>query len=132
MKTQSDLVRGWIAKAESDLMTAEFMARGPGPYDTACFHCQQVVERYLKAVLSHHSTPFPFVHDIRVLARLVVSVDARLDLTQSDVTDLTKYAVELRYDNDFWPSHSQVVRAVEVAHRVRAAVRAVLPSEVLT
>jgi HEPN domain-containing protein len=48
------IVAEWVAKAESDLKTAALsVAAGrDSPTDTACFHCQQAVEKYLKALLT--------------------------------------------------------------------------------
>lgn len=41
----------WADKAEGDLFTAqrEIRARVSPNYDAACFHSQQVAEKYLKA-----------------------------------------------------------------------------------
>ncbi|HXJ91993.1 MAG TPA: HEPN domain-containing protein [Terriglobia bacterium] len=52
MPDELALARGWFLKAESDLRTAERMIEGDGPYDTACFHAQQAVEKYLKGLLT--------------------------------------------------------------------------------
>ena len=52
MPTLADLARGWMQKGDSDRLTAERTLLGAGPYDTAWFHCQQAVEKYLKAVLA--------------------------------------------------------------------------------
>jgi len=50
----------WIAKAEGDLTTAlrEYRARNAPNYDAACFHAQQCVEKYMKAVLIAHQISF--------------------------------------------------------------------------
>ena len=46
-------VKEWIQKAEGDYHSAqrEYRARKNPNYDAACFHAQQCVEKYLKAVL---------------------------------------------------------------------------------
>jgi HEPN domain-containing protein len=43
----------WINKAEGDLISAqrEYRARNQPNYDSACFHAQQCIEKYLKAWL---------------------------------------------------------------------------------
>jgi len=38
MKYEADLVKGWLLKGDSDLVTAKRIAESDGPYDTACFH----------------------------------------------------------------------------------------------
>ncbi len=38
MRSKLDHARGWLLKADSDLLTAKRILEGKGPYDTACFH----------------------------------------------------------------------------------------------
>jgi len=48
--------RDWVRKAENDLLNAHntLLTLGQNcPYDTVCFHGQQAVEKYIKALLSH-------------------------------------------------------------------------------
>jgi HEPN domain-containing protein len=47
------VVSEWVAKAENDLTNAAHTLKlGKAcPTDTVCFHAQQVVEKYLKALL---------------------------------------------------------------------------------
>jgi HEPN domain-containing protein len=52
MKDRSVLARGWFRKGDSDLADARRTTASEGPYDTACFHAQQAVEKYLKGVLA--------------------------------------------------------------------------------
>ena len=39
MSEKGDLVRGWLAKADSDLDAGRLLLAN-GPYDIACFHAQ--------------------------------------------------------------------------------------------
>jgi HEPN domain-containing protein len=55
MKDRLALARGWFRKADSDLTDARRTAASEGPYDTACFHAQQAVEKYLKGFLAWKS-----------------------------------------------------------------------------
>jgi hypothetical protein len=57
------------------------------PFDTVCFHCQQAVEKYLKALLTLLGIPAPRTHDLEVLHKLLpansslsVSVEALVEL----------------------------------------------------
>ena len=63
------IVREWIAKAENDLKNAAhtLMLKEDCPTDTVCFHAQQVVEKYLKALLVWVDIDFPKTHDITEL-----------------------------------------------------------------
>ncbi|MFQ5806078.1 MAG: HEPN domain-containing protein [Phycisphaerae bacterium] len=47
-------VRSWLAKADHERRRAEAaLAQTPPITDTAAFHCQQAVEKLLKAYLVH-------------------------------------------------------------------------------
>ena len=67
------VVSEWVAKAENDLTNAvHSLTLGERcPTDTVCFHAQQCVEKYLKALLVLRSIPFSKTHNIRVLMVLV-------------------------------------------------------------
>ena len=59
MSGQVDLARGWLRKAGSDLATASLVVAGNGPYDTACYHAQQALEKSLKALLAFTGAGIP-------------------------------------------------------------------------
>jgi HEPN domain-containing protein len=118
-----DLARAWFAKAESDLAAARTIVAGPGPYDTACFHCQQAVEKFMKGFLAFGRQQFPFTHDLDELARLCDALEPSLNLSRPEVVGLTDYAVRLRYDNDFWPTRADASAALRLAEEVQRAVQ---------
>lgn len=126
-------VRQWIEKAEHDLRNAEhtLTLTEDCPFDTVCFHAQQCVEKYLKALLLVHSIEFPRTHDLRVLRQLVPS-QAGLDLDIRHIVALNRYTVEARYPGDWDPiSQTEAEAAVAMARRAREAIRACLPPEAL-
>jgi HEPN domain-containing protein len=129
MNDHSDLARGLIAKAESDLRSARLLVRGTGPFDTACFHAQQAVEKYLKAFLAHRNAAYPRTHDLEELLSLCRSEEPGFPVDLADVADLTDYAVGLRYDPEFWPDLVTAAEALSVAERARAAILDFLPPE---
>ena len=97
-----DLVNKWIKKAEKDLLTAERELSFEDPVtDSVCFHCQQTVEKYLKAFLVHHQIYFPKTHRIMDLLELCATIDSSFKDELKDADSLTDYAVEIRYP-DIW------------------------------
>jgi HEPN domain-containing protein len=128
MKDSLELARGWMRKGDSDLADARRTVASDGPYDTACFHAQQAAEKYLKALLAWHGQPIPRTHDLEEIQGQCERVQPLRSLGEIDLTDLTGYAVELRYDADFWPDLPTAAEAVVLAERVRSVVISVLPS----
>ncbi len=49
MKDNRDLAFGWLAKAESDLSVANWMLGGEVPFDKACFHAHQAIEKIFES-----------------------------------------------------------------------------------
>lgn len=129
MKEPRDLTRSWIQKAESDLAASSLAINAGQALDAACFHAQQAAEKYLKAYLIHKDVDFPFVHNLEKLVELCSECDAGFQELLGSATELTPYAVELRYDDDFWPSPETAAAAHEMAVKVKEFVLARLPSD---
>jgi hypothetical protein len=102
---------------------------GGGPFDTACFHAQQAVEKYLKGVILLADQPFPFTHDLKELQDYGGTRVAGWPFSDLSVSHLTAYAVQLRYDSDFWPDRQQVVEALGLVEEVRSRAMAFAPKE---
>lgn len=64
MKDKSDLVKGLIRKAESDLVNAEMCLSTKQSLDTVCFHAQQGAEKYIKAYLTAREADYPYIHNL--------------------------------------------------------------------
>jgi len=127
MFDRNDLARGWLTKGDHDFANAQQTLASGSPLDTACFHCQQAAEKYLKALLAWHGLSIPRTHDVRLLKEQCQAVAPGLGLAKVDVSILTPYAVDLRYDLDFAPSPEQTAQALALATQVRAAVVRLLP-----
>ena len=100
MKPQT---REWIEKAEGDWKVARREAQAESPvYDAICFHAQQVVEKYFKAMLEESGDEVPKTHDLILLAEKMPP-DAGLDPTERDaLAALTAYSVAFRYLGDVY------------------------------
>lgn len=128
MKDQLALALGWIRKGDSDLADARRTLASEGPYDTACFHAQQAVEKYLKALLALRERPIPRTHDLEELARLVGQLAPSPPLSELDLGELTGHGVESRYDVEFWPSRETAAEALALAERARSLILPLMPA----
>ncbi len=123
---QRHVVAQWVSKAEEDLTVAEYLlTMGERcPFATVCFHAQQLVEKYLKALLASHSVPFPKTHDLAELASALPKSQA-LPVDSAELGLLKRYAVESRYPGDWEPiTRQESDEAVRIAKRVRETIRA--------
>ena len=65
MNPELDEVKEWLQKASKDLLSAEALLEHDPPIpETAAFHCQQTVEKALKAFLVWKGIPFEKVHSL--------------------------------------------------------------------
>jgi HEPN domain-containing protein len=126
------VVSEWVAKAENDLKAATISLRAGRecPTDAVCFHAQQVVEKYLKALLTAHGKPFPKTHNIGKLVELLPA-NARVNLSEDEQDILTDYATGARYPGWGEISLADSRKAVAIARRLRREVRKLLPSQAL-
>ena len=92
----------WLAKARDDLRVVELLqAFDEYPCTAAAFHCQQAVEKSLKAFLVARHLPFLYRHDLGYLLDLCLDADQEFAAMESQIDGLSPYAVEIRYPADF-------------------------------
>ena len=118
------LVRQWLDKAAADFDAAEQLSAHGGRFrEIVAFHCQQAVEKYLKALLVQRQVEFPKTHDIAKLLDRVATVIADIAESLRDADVLTPFGVEARYPSDA-PEVLQggEIEAISMARLVRTAV----------
>lgn len=90
--------REWVRKAEADYRAATRLARGHDLlHDQVCFHCQQTVEKYFKAILEEGGETIPKVHDLEKLLDLLLPHATQLRGLRRAVRPLSEFAVATRY-----------------------------------
>jgi HEPN domain-containing protein len=115
------VVREWVVRAEEDWITAIHVLKlgKDCPNRSVCFHAQQCVEKYIKAILSSRRTPFPKTHDIEELIALLPALH-QPPIRIQEQSLLTIYAVSARYPGDEEPiSLTEARKAVAIVRRVR-------------
>ncbi|MDP2976130.1 MAG: HEPN domain-containing protein [Anaerolineales bacterium] len=120
----NELTKEWVDKAEDDFHSADLLLHAgevPIP-NTACFHCQQCAEKYLKAYLQEHMVEFDRKHDLIPLLNLCVSLDKDFQVIKSDLQKLDRYAVIVRYPGINIKAETAEA-ALDAAERIRGFVR---------
>ena len=118
MKDGAELCRGLLRKAKSDRIAME-ASLAAHVFDAACFHAQQMAEKSFEAFLAQRGVTFPYTHSLAKLVEAGAILDTAFWSLLPIVAPLTPYAVELRYDDSFWPSQ-------QVAEEARRSALAVL------
>jgi HEPN domain-containing protein len=114
-----EAVKQWLAKADSDRSTIEIlMASEQCPTEVVCFHCQQYVEKLLKAFLTLKGIETPKTHDLRRLIQLASPLEPKLAELADASDDLTVHGVQSRYPGDFWQVEtSEMQRLYELSEK---------------
>jgi HEPN domain-containing protein len=125
--------RSWLVKAEQDLRAAQHALTAlPALLEDAVFHCQQAVEKTLKAFLTWHERPFRKTHNLIELGMEVALLDRTLEPLLRGAAPLTEYAWKFRYPGDpEEPNPEEASAALALAKEVFAAAMKRLPEDVM-
>ena len=119
--------REWVKYEEDDYDVACLLMRSRKKLLTNAigFHCQQCVEKYLKARLEEAGLPVPKVHALVVLLRLLAPVEPLWMTFEPAAVHLTHYAVKFRYPGHV-PTKQDAKDALKDCRAIRKEVRASL------
>jgi HEPN domain-containing protein len=119
--------REWVRCAEEDFDVASALLRRRTrtAANSIGFHCQQCVEKYLKARLEEGSLRAPKTHDLMVLLQLLLPLEPLWASFAPALRRLNDYAVKFRY-----PGHvakrADASSALKACRSIRADVRSSL------
>ena len=115
--------REWVKKAENDFEAAlALLRRKKVLADSVCFHCQQCVEKYLKARLEEAARHVPRTHDCEVLLNDLLSLEPLWAPWRKMLVRISDYAVRLRYPG-VSASKAEAKTAVKDCKALRKEVR---------
>ena len=123
--------KSWLVKAARDLRAADHEWSATPPLrDDIAFHCQQAVEKSLKAFLTWHDVAFRKTHDLIELGQACVGVQADISSLLRRAAPLTEYAWKFRYPGDIdEPSPGETHEAFSLAREIYEKVFELLPQE---
>lgn len=98
----TDTQETWVRKAEADYKAARKLLGDlePDSADIVCYHCQQSVEKLLKALAVQTGIAPPKVHDLVQLAHLIRDSFPELELDELELRKLHRLS-GFRYPGDF-------------------------------
>jgi len=126
---KNKLVVEWIAKAEEDFESAKSLVKKrkkPVP-DVICFHCQQSIEKYLKAFLTKNNLEPPATHDLQRLNNICQKIAKDFKQIREGLNILNAYSVNYRY-----PGEGATVRESKISFQIASKIRKFLISKLIT
>ena len=121
MNGQIEEIKEWIEKADHDLGSAKIIyLHLPDYFDTIAFHCQQSVEKYIKAILIYYKIDFIKSHDLVYLLDLLsrkIEID---ELKFKKAFTLNNFGVQIRYPNKIIKlSKDEIETAIQISEEFR-------------
>ena len=97
--SERDIVNEWLQIAYEDLDTAQYLYdnKHPKPLEIICYHCQQSVEKSLKAFLCASGIEVPKTHETGLLCHQCADLDEAFSQYFDDCDQLLFYATQMRY-----------------------------------
>lgn len=115
-------IKQWLSKANEDLLVVqkltetEIIAKA-----SVCFHCQQSVEKFLKAFLITNYIDVKKTHNIEYLLSECADIDRDFDTI--DPKELSDFGVDARYPGDMYiPSEEETLEYKKIAQGVKELV----------
>jgi len=125
MKRQTE---DWILLAEKDLQAAEIILNSEFPLtNIVAFHCQQTIEKYLKAYLIENEIPILRTHDLIRLNGMIKEIND-LGIDEAKLMIINEVYIETRYPGELglmpggMPSKEQTEEFVEFAKEVKTII----------
>ena len=112
----------WTKKANADLDTAKTLMEIDNPHtEIIGFHCQQAVEKYMKAYLVSINMKIPKIHDLDSLLQICIQNNPDFaNLNREKISSLTDYAIDFRYpDDNAEPTLDEVKEYYELSLKIK-------------
>ncbi|HAF30546.1 MAG TPA: DNA-binding protein [Bacteroidales bacterium] len=118
-KATVDFIKQWLLKANEDLLVINKLTEFEIVATTSvCFHCQQAVEKFLKAFLIANGVDIKKTHNIEFLLSECSDIDK--DFAEIDPKELSDFGVDARYPGDTYiPDEKETLEYKNLAFEIK-------------
>ena len=110
-------IKEWVDKANKDIKAVEKLRNEQDITEIVCFHCQQAVEKYLKALLIYNGEDIQKTHNIDFLLNKCKTYNPEFE--EYIGNSLSDYAVDLRYpDTQYIPTIDETEEAINLMYKI--------------
>lgn len=117
-----DFIKQWLLKANEDLLVIDKLTENEIiATSSLCFHCQQAVEKFLKAYLIANGFEIKRTHNIEYLLSECADIDS--DFADINPKELSEFGVDARYPGDmFIPDEEETLEYKNLAFEIKELV----------
>jgi len=116
----SPIVGDWIVKAEVDLKCAKILLEHDGGNEAVAFHCQQSIEKLLKAIILYLYATLESGHSLLYLCKKVMMKISEFDKHLTGCIFVNQYYIETRYpnENQIIVTNEEANKCIEIAENI--------------
>ena len=121
-----DGAKAWIVFADRDLEAAKGLLENEYVANIVLFHCQQCIEKSLKAILEEHGEQVPKIHSVvrlyRIINETAEGIENRIDEDELNIVD--DIYIDMRYPSGLgllpsgFPTKEVATEVLEIAKRI--------------
>jgi len=134
---ETKIILEWFYFADADFDSALILNDANRKYnEIICYHCQQAVEKYLKAFLCYNNVIPPKIHVLESLCAMCSEFDSSFNNIAKDCSYLSPFAVKSRYPLEIEITDINTSKSLEIVREIKefppiAQLKAKLMNEIL-
>jgi HEPN domain-containing protein len=110
----------WFYFADADFDSALILNDAHRKHNAIiCYHCQQAVEKYLKAFLCYNGMIPPKIHVLETLCALCSEFDPSFNDIARECAYLSPFAVHARYPLEMEITSLNIEKSLDIARKVK-------------
>jgi HEPN domain-containing protein len=110
----------WFYFADADFDSALILNDAHRKHnEIICYHCQQAVEKYLKAFLCYNGVIPPKIHVLETLCALCSDIDSSFNNIAKDCAYLSPFAVQSRYPLEMEITGINTKKSLEIVQKIK-------------
>ena len=117
---ETKTVLEWFYFADADFDSALILNDAHRKHNAIiCYHCQQAVEKYLKAFLCYNGMIPPKIHALETLCALCSEFDSSFNNIAKDCAYLSPFAVNARYPLEMEITSANTLKSLEITRKIK-------------
>ncbi len=120
-----DGARSWMAFADRDLEAAKILLDNEYVSNVVLFHCQQYIEKCLKAILEEHQIQIPKIHSVvRLYGIINEKIELKFTIDEDHLNLIDDIYIDTRYPSGLgllpsgFPSKEEAVEVLNIAKNI--------------